>query len=333
MTANAQQADSHNSLAQTFVPNQLQKSVWEFGLLIRSSGPAKGISATVPIPMDWPEQTVKILYEQKSDNVGRLRQSSPTRATRQISFNVNRLGQTRDQSQPNETAEAYLRFEVVKRPQLQPEDPANLKIADPVPGKLKQFLKPSPHIESTHRRIREMAEQLENEHKAAGGWNWVEAIYQHVRENVEYKFDTQIHSCLDALDSGVGDCEELSSLFIAICRASGIPARAVWVPGHTYPEFYLEDETGQGHWIPCQAAGEYCFGQMNEARPILQKGDRFKLPGQRKEVRYVQPSLLAREAAGDLQIEWISREVTEDKESLADSPDNKQTSESATSSK
>jgi len=75
--------------------------------------------------------------------------------------------------------------------------------------------------------------------------NQVEAIYDWVRENVEYKFDTQIHSCLDALDSGKGDCEELSSLFIAICRARDIPARAVWIPGHTYPEFYLLDERNE----------------------------------------------------------------------------------------
>ena len=42
-----------------------------------------------------------------------------------------------------------------------------------------------------------------------------------------------------ALRDGTGDCEELSSLFIALCRAHGIPARTVWVPDHCYPEFYL----------------------------------------------------------------------------------------------
>ena len=57
------------------------------------------------------------------------------------------------------------------------------------------------------------------------------------------------------LKDGTGDCEEMTSLFIAICRAADIPARTVWVPGHCYPEFYLEDDKGEGHWFPCQAAG------------------------------------------------------------------------------
>ena len=52
----------------------------------------------------------------------------------------------------------------------------------------------------------------------------------------------------------------------------------VWVPGHCYPEFYLEDAEGRGHWIPCQAAGTRAFGSMPEHRPILQKGDNFRVP-------------------------------------------------------
>ena len=130
-----------------------------------------------------------------------------------------------------------------------------------------------------------------------------------MRENVEYKFDTQIHSCLDALDSGKGDCEELSSLFIAICRARDIPARAVWIPGHTYPEFYLLDENGNGQWFPCQAAGSRQFGEMNERRPVLQKGDRFKVSGQKELQRYAQPTLKCRDASAALGIEQIAEEL------------------------
>ena len=100
-----------------------------------------------------------------------------------------------------------------------------------------------------------------------------------MRKAVRYQFDPKIRSSVDALRSGHGDCEELTSLFIAVCRAAGIPARAVWVPGHCYPEFYLVDGEGHGRWFPCQAAGERMFGQMVEWRPILQKGDRFRVPG------------------------------------------------------
>ena len=81
-----------------------------------------------------------------------------------------------------------------------------------------------------------------------------------------------------ALKDKTGDCEELTSLFIALCRASDIPARTVWVPGHCYPEFYLEDDEGKGHWFPCQAAGSRAFGGIPEQKPILQKGDNFSVP-------------------------------------------------------
>jgi len=76
---------------------------------------------------------------------------------------------------------------------------------------------------------------------------------------------------------------ELTSLFIAICRAANIPARTVWVPGHCYPEFYLVDEKDEGHWFPCQAAGSEAFGGIPEHRPILQKGDNFRPPYNRRD--------------------------------------------------
>ncbi len=115
---------------------------------------------------------------------------------------------------------------------------------------------------------------------------------------------------MDALESGYGDCEELSSLFIAICRLHDIPARAVWVPGHTYPEFFMVDEEGEGHWFPCQAAGTYAFGTMNELRPILQKGDKFNVPAQSDPMRYLQPTLMAKDVQGGAPVlEFIAEQV------------------------
>jgi hypothetical protein len=117
---------------------------------------------------------------------------------------------------------------------------------------------------------------------------------------------------MEAIDRGKGDCEEMSSLFIAVCRLKGIPARAVWIPEHTYPEFYLEDEEGTGHWFPCQLAGTRQFGGMIEARPVLQKGDKFKVPGNSQPARYVMPTLIARTAQSNPRLVWISREVKTD---------------------
>lgn len=292
----AQEAENP-SAAQFLAP---QKIVWEFGLTINATGPASGISATVPVPRDWPEQKLLSATPQQSQNVSRSKFDEPTDESKQLLFTVNRMN-------GGDTAEALIRFEIEKRMTVAPKETGNLSIASPPPRTLRKFIKPSPSIESTHKRIQQIAEQLHDE--SLSGWQQVELIYKWVRDNIEYKFDTELHSCLEALDSGHGDCEELSSLFIAICRAMDIPARAVWIPGHTYPEFYLEDKNGDGHWFPCQAAGDYQFGAMTELRPILQKGDKFRLPGKSGYFRYLQPTLKARDARGELSIEWISREI------------------------
>ena len=278
------------------------ESIWDFGLNIKSTGNSKSIKATVPIPMDWPEQKIEIIKENRTQNVGKFKSENPTKHTRQFTFSVGQMI-------PNETETAFIRFKVKKKMILPPKDTKQFSIPKKVDSKTRTFLKPSPYIESTHKRIKEIAKDLKDD--ALTGWGQAEKNYRWVRENVEYKFDEQIHSCLEALDSKLGDCEELSSLFIAICRAQKIPARAVWIPGHTYPEFFLVDKEGNGHWFPCQAAGAYEFGSMHEEKPILQKGDRFRLPGERKEVRYVRPTLVAKQPQGQIAIEWISRNVEE----------------------
>ena len=79
----------------------------------------------------------------------------------------------------------------------------------------------------------------------------------------------------------------MSALFVGLCRLSNISARTVWVEGHDYPEFYLVDKQGKGHWIPAQVVGPPWFGEITEYRPIFQKGDRFYDALAKQYVRYV----------------------------------------------
>ena len=91
-----------------------------------------------------------------------------------------------------------------------------------------------------------------------------------------------------ALETGEGDCEDLSTLFIALCRINGIPARTVRVPEHCWAEFYLEDSAKNGYWFPAQVAGNEPLGYSSDHRMILQKGDAFRIPESRREIsRYV----------------------------------------------
>ena len=211
-----------------------RKETWQFGLQIDASAPVKGITATVPVPIDWPEQTLKILPVEKTANVGRVSYKNPGRGVRQMVIKINSM-------RGGETAKVLFNVEVEKRIIVAPGETEHYSFAKKIPADVRKFLRPSPYIESTNRKIVKMAKEIEMAENATA-WEQVETIYKFVREKIEYKFDTQIHTCLEAIEAGHGDCEELSSLFIALCRARGIPARAVWIPEHTYPEFYLEDQ-------------------------------------------------------------------------------------------
>ena len=289
--------DSGNS-AQGITFSDPIESYWEFGMNIAASSNSFRIRATLPVPMDWPEQTIEVIAEEKSNNIGKLVVKNNTDCAKQLSFKVQPMAGGQKES-------VLIRYKIQKRLIVAPKETSQFELAKEIPRDVKTFLKHSPYIESNHKRIRKIAETLKNGNLSA--WDQVETILRWVRDNVEYKFDKKIHSCLEALDSKHGDCEELSSLFIAICRAQGIPARAVWIPDHTYPEFYLVDKAGNGHWFPCQAAGTYEFGSMTEAKPILHKGDRFKIDGERNQVRYLRPTLYAKPGAAS--IGWVNRQI------------------------
>ena len=260
-------------------------TIWKFGIQIEGAGDAKIDKVTFPLPVDWPDQTVEVLSIDASENVKGQKIKKLGSDASQMFFKVPRLA-------AGEVAEVFVTMKINKPESNAPEDTSEFVFAKKITRKLRGYLSPSPYIESKDDRIVEVANALPvNEDDPA--WKQVETIYTWVRENIDYKFDTEIQSCLTALDAGHGDCEELSSMFVALCRARGIPARAVWIPEHTYPEFYLEDAEGKGHWFPCQCAGSYAFGHMPEAKPILSKGDKFKVSGHPRPLRYIQPTMKA----------------------------------------
>ncbi|MDZ7616427.1 MAG: transglutaminase family protein, partial [Patescibacteria group bacterium] len=248
---------------------------WKVGVEVRAVGePCRGLVGSIPVPIDWPEQKVRVAEEDVSPNV--------TVGYEMVDGTVKQMLVRIPFLPANEEARAVITFEIERSTLLPPSDTSKFRIPDnrELNNQLRVYLGPSPLIESRDTRIRALAKEIGAD--AATAWERVEAIYDWVRENVEYK-EGPIKGALAALRDGTGDCEEMASLFIAICRAGGIPARSVWVPGHTYPEFYLVDDQGQGHWFPCQAAGSREFGGITELRPVLQKGDNFRPSHNRRE--------------------------------------------------
>jgi transglutaminase-like putative cysteine protease len=195
-------------------------------------------------------------------------------------------------------------FALARSSIIAPANTSSLTIPEKPDRALRAFLGASPYIETRHPKIVKLA-------KATGegleGWQKVEAIYDAVREKVEYR-NGELKGAARALADGWGDCEELTCLFIAAARVEGIPARTVWVEGHCYPEFYLVDGEGNGWWFPCQAAGARSFGAMPDQLPILQKGDSFRDPDRPgKTLRYVSEFIRgsAVDGGGSPQVRWI----------------------------
>jgi len=274
--------------------SQVQR--WRAGVIVTAaSGPCRGIVGTVPIPIDWPEQQVTIAEEEFSP-AARVRYQMVEGTVKLMVVSIPHLAARQE-------AKALVTLEIRRSAQLPPEDTDVYGLPDKwrLERAVRPYLGPSPYIESTSSKIRALAKQIGADKENA--WEKVEAIYDWVRENVEYT-NGPLKGALAALNDGTGDCEELTSLFIAICRASGIPARTVWVPDHCYPEFYLVDQEGKGHWFPCQVAGTRSFGGIPEYRPILQKGDNFRDPQNRRErKRYLAESLIG--VGGKPQVKFV----------------------------
>lgn len=240
--------------------------------------------ATIPFPMNWPEQKVTVLHSNIPAGAVLDRRDLPIGSkqnalARQLLMKIPSLG-------PDSQLDLVVTVEVEKSFIDAPADPTVFVIPKKISNDLRFFVgKGSPYIDHELGEVRKVAKQIADD-KPENAWAQVERIYDWVRDNIQYR-KGKIRHIKEALKDKKGDCEEMTGLFVAICRASNIPARCVWIPEHCYPEFYLEDPQGVGHWFPCQVAGDRQFGQMHDYRPILQKGDRFKVPEDNAPQRYI----------------------------------------------
>lgn len=89
---------------------------------------------------------------------------------------------------------------------------------------LKPFLLPERYIESDRVEIKKLAQRLRGKtlnETAERTFRWVAA-------NIKYDgYSSYDRGALYALKEKKGDCSEFTYLFVALCRANGIPARAV----------------------------------------------------------------------------------------------------------
>ncbi len=294
-------ADSDTPVEEALSPLQyVAPKIIEMQIGVRIHAPDGnmfGTLATTVFPTPWPEQTVEIVETNIPPNMQAQFRDLP---------GGNRQWMLFAQAIPaNAQVEATVKVRISKSHIVGPEETLGFKIPKRVSRDLSQFMSNSPYIEANAGEIRKIVREIDAT-EPLSDWKKVEAMYDWVRENITYQ-QGDLKTVREALKDRTGDCEEMTSTFVALCRAARIPARCVWIPNHCYPEFYLEDEQGQGHWFPCQVAGTRNFGSMPEYLPILQKGDRFKVPEKSEVQRYIADYLSSKKVLGnnDPQVEFI----------------------------
>jgi transglutaminase-like putative cysteine protease len=132
------------------------------------------------------------------------------------------------------------------------EKPANLpQVPLKNEGEAAKYLINEPQYQSAAKEIKELAASL-----TAGGdyWQTHQNILHYVYKSLKKSYVPAMANALDVLKIGKGDCTEHSTLYVALARAAGIPARqavgaAYWPQGggfgwHAWAEIW----TGE-NWL------------------------------------------------------------------------------------
>ena len=158
--------------------SQTQK--WQVGVNVTAlGGPCRGLVGYIPVPVEWPEQIVRVVEEDISPEA---RVSYQT-VNNGVKLMVVRIGNLPG----SQTAHALVTLEVERRTVLPPEETEQFVVPNPkkMDRAVRRYLGPSPLIEIRNSKIRAAAKQFEDEGETA--WEKVEAIYDWVRDKVEYK--------------------------------------------------------------------------------------------------------------------------------------------------
>ena len=262
-----------------------EKSVeqWKVGVIVAAkSGRCGDMLGSFTLPVDWPEQDVRIVKEEYSPLA---------RVNERMIETVKQMVVTIDVLPAGDEAAVLATVEITRHPLLPPAQPSTLMKANPkkLPKDVRMYLGPSPSIESQHGKIKALAKRIAQDASGGSDWQKVETMFDWVRNNIEVREEQPQPSAYQALRDKVSNHEGLCWLFIALCRASDIPARTVWVPKYCYPEFYLAAADGEGYWFPCRVAGPREFGGIDERRPIWQKGDNFRVPERPRQALHYLP--------------------------------------------
>ena len=248
------------------------------GVELQGEGDAMHIRASTPVPLPHAEQQVDDVRIETEGCEASIQQVGEGAAQLLLSAPSIRRGQRIG-------AIAHYKLTLKKQYFGHQRDRFSAQQPEPPPAIRKQYLGDSPGIQTRAPEVRKLHAELSSQETHP--WALAEVFQRWVHKEIEPKRG-EFMGVVNALKRRYGDCEEKAAVFVALCRASGIPARLVWVPNHNWAEFYLADMDGQGHWIPSHTSCYAWHGWTGAHELVIQKGDRVMPAHEKKAQRLLE---------------------------------------------
>ena len=209
----------------------------------------KSLELNLPVPEDWPEQGISNLRIKGIRPFTLLNTEGAGRIVRSYCH-------YRGEPVPRAGERRWLSVDyalVSKEVRTDKKQLETMKLSPYAKRKqeYRYYTRSEKLIEADDSGIVAVADRLRKQ--TDGPYRFARAAYEFVLDHVEYVTPTPAWGAKACLENGKGDCGQYAALFVAICRAGGIPARPVagcWATGknrwHCWAEFQLP---GVG-WLP-----------------------------------------------------------------------------------
>lgn len=275
------------------------RETWRFGVVLKGGAEAsRNILVTIPLPVDWPEQKVRVVAKEASPEISKL-------TVRDTQPNFQQLVGVIPSLRPDQEVTLTYDLEVTMYRIAAPSNPEKWKLPKSSMKGLRNYLEPSPGISFRDAKLRAQVKELTKDKETA--WDQVRALYEWVQTEVQPRGGDPADS-LECFRERSGHPEDICGLFVAMCRAHKVPARMVWVIESQQAEFFLIDEEGQGRWFPVVFGGFTEFGSLTAPKLIEMKGDSFEVPEKKEPQKYVFEHVVG-EAASRPKVRFIREQV------------------------
>jgi len=119
-------------------------------------------------------------------------------------------------------------------------------------------------IDSDDEEIKNVASQIYNNTNSDNSFIVAKEIFKWLKQNTDYKINIgNVQQARTTFNEKTGDCDDLSFLYISLCRSLDIPARFIrgylveedTAVAHAWVEVFVGNNLGVNGWIPVECAG------------------------------------------------------------------------------